>query len=90
MSLQVCPNCEFIGKSRRVTPGSLAIELVLWGIGILTAIFVIGLLILVGAVGYSVWRLAARHDACPHCGNKHMVSEKSPVGQRIIDRRVLP
>lgn len=90
MALLVCPNCEFIGKPRVVTPGSLGIEIVLWIVGILTILIVIGFFILAGAVGYSIWRLAARHDACPSCGNRHMVSENSPVGRRIIDRRVLP
>jgi hypothetical protein len=56
-----CPRCSFDGYSKIVTPGSFAMEVVLW------------LFFLLPGIIYSVWRLTARHEACPKCGEKSLV-----------------
>lgn len=86
MSSFVCTNCESVGMPRRITPGSIWIELLLWGLGLVTVIFVIGVFILLGALGYSIWRISARYSACPFCGHRNMVLKDSPAGRRIIER----
>lgn len=83
----VCTNCGFVGIAKRVTPGSIWLELGLWSSGLLTLIFGIGLLILLGALIYSIWRIAARYYACPSCGARNMVPDISPVGRKIIEQQ---
>jgi hypothetical protein len=81
----VCPNCHFVGAARTHTPGSLGVEIFLWLFGLVTLLFVIGFFVLMGAAGYSIWRLAGRHSACPSCSHKSMVPTTSPVGRDILD-----
>lgn len=57
-----CPNCKATGVPVRVTPGSFALEVLLW------------LTFILPGVIYSVWRLAARHRACACCGWRYVVS----------------
>jgi hypothetical protein len=68
----ICPNCGFEGKPKRVTKGSILIELFLW-------IF----LIIPGLV-YSIWRLTSRYDACPDCTAPNMVPLDSPRGKKLL------
>jgi hypothetical protein len=68
----ICPNCGFEGKPKRVTKGSILIELFLW-------IF----LIIPGLI-YSLWRLTSRYDACPQCAATHMVPLNSPRGKKLM------
>ena len=56
-----CPRCGFDGYTRTVTPGSFGMELFLW------------LLFLLPGLIYGIWRLAARYQACPKCGEKNWI-----------------
>ena len=67
----VCLNCGYIGKPKKVTKGSFAIEIILW------------LLMIVPGVVYSIWRLTTRHEACPTCGAINMIPLDSPKGQEL-------
>jgi len=67
-----CPRCGFDGYPKIVTPGSFAIEVVLW------------LFFLLPGLIYSIWRLSARHKACPKCG------EKSPIPIEMHRRSQAP
>lgn len=82
----VCTNCGHVGIARRITPGSILIELCLWGTGLLTIIFGIGLLILVAALVYSLWRISARYYACAACLGRNLVPDNTPAGRRIIEQ----
>lgn len=79
----VCVQCERVGNSKRITPGSLGLEVVLWLGGFALLPVGIGVLVLIGALAYSIWRLAAKYDGCPSCGARSMVPADSPAGQRI-------
>lgn len=69
---RVCMQCGFVGYPKTVTPGHILLELLAW------CLFIIpGLL-------YSLWRHAARHQACPQCGAKGMIPKTSPVAQRFL------
>lgn len=68
----VCTNCGHHGKPKRVTKGSILIEIVAW-----CAMIVPGII-------YSLWRLTTRHDACPSCGATNMVPAQSPRGQQML------
>jgi hypothetical protein len=61
-----CPNCGTVGKPKKITKGSLLIEIVLWLFMILP-----GLL-------YSMWRLTTKYQACPSCLAPNMIPVDSP------------
>lgn len=86
----VCVTCASLGLPVRKTPGSLGLEIALWLLGIVTLPILIGGLILLGALAYSIWRLAGRYDACPRCGGRQMVPRDSPVGTEIVLKHYAP
>ncbi len=68
----VCTRCFSAGKPKRVTRGSMLVELALW------------LCFLVPGLIYSLWRLTTRYDGCRVCGAAEVVPANSPAAQRII------
>lgn len=72
MSEKICTACGHRGKTKRVTKGSILIEIVLW------------LAFLVPGVIYSLWRLTTRHDACASCGSTAVVPVDSPIGRKLL------
>lgn len=68
----LCINCGYQGRPKRITRGSILIELVLW------------VLIIPGLV-YSLWRLTSgRQMVCPSCREPKIIPLTSPVAQKII------
>jgi len=68
---QVCTSCGTVGLSKRVTRGSIVIEIFLW------------VLFCFPGLIYSIWRLSTRHNACARCGGQALVPISSPMGQKI-------
>lgn len=68
----VCTRCGSQGVPRTETPGSVAVELVLW------------LLLIVPGIIYSVWRGSARRKVCRVCGSPEVVPAASPRAQQIV------
>ena len=68
----VCTQCGHVGWPTKVTKGHFLIEVLLW------------LCFLIPGIIYSVWRLTSRHDACPMCGNPHMIPKNSPMAKKFI------
>ena len=68
---RICSHCGYLGAPKRVTKGSIIIELILW------------LCLLIPGIIYSVWRLTTRYDACPKCGATNMVPTNSPMGAKL-------
>lgn len=62
-----CKTCGHSGPTATKTPGSLAIEIVLW------------LMLIVPGIIYSLWRISARKAACTACGSTDLVPPDSPV-----------
>lgn len=73
--IMVCLRCEDAAEPARVTPGSIWIEIVLW------------LAFLVPGLVYSIWRLTARHHACPNCGGADLVPLHSSAARRVLAGR---
>ena len=67
-----CTRCGVVAVPRRITKGTLGIEIVLW------------LLLLVPGVLYSIWRLTSRYDGCRSCGSSELVALTSPTGREIV------
>lgn len=70
----VCTSCETVGPSKRVTKGSLLIEIFLW------------LCFLVPGLLYSLWRLTTRYDACRSCLSTTLIPSNSPAGQKFLKK----
>lgn len=66
-----CTTCGHEGKTRTVTRGSIAIEIVLW------------LCLLVPGLIYSIWRLSSKTEACSSCGATTLVPATSPVAVKM-------
>lgn len=72
---KICTRCLVVGQVRRVTRGSLLIELILW------------LVFIVPGLIYSIWRLTTRYAACKACGSTELVPVSSPRGQQLLQSR---
>ncbi len=70
MSL-VCSRCGHVGEPVSSTPGSMAIELVLW------------LCLLLPGLVYSLWRLSRRHPVCAKCGSADLLPLDTPRGREL-------
>lgn len=70
--MQICRECGTVGRVKKITPGSIFIELVLW------CCFIIPGLI------YSFWRLSKRHSACAVCGAANLLPVESPAGKKML------
>lgn len=70
----VCTQCGSIDSVKKITPGSFAIEIVLW------------LCFLIPGLIYSLWRLAARRKGCGVCGSAALVPAASPMGRKITSQ----
>jgi hypothetical protein len=67
----ICATCGTRTNGRKVTKGSILIELILW------CCFIIPGLI------YSVWRLTTKARVCHACGAATLVPLNTPVGQKL-------
>lgn len=67
----ICSACGHRGPPKRITKGSLLIEIVLW------------LCFLVPGIIYSLWRINSRFDACASCGATALIPVASPRGRKL-------
>ena len=69
----ICSNCGYSGNFRKITKGSIIIELFLW------------LLFIIPGLIYSLWRLTSQYKACPKCEAPNMVPIDSPRGIKLAE-----
>lgn len=67
----ICKNCGSQERTKSITRGSIAIEIVLW------------LLFILPGVIYSVWRLTTRRRGCRSCGGE-VIDVNSPMGKKLV------
>lgn len=72
MSKVVCTSCGYMGEPKKITKGSIGIELFLW------------LCFIVPGILYSLWRLSSRYEGCPTCGQKTLIPINSPMAKKFI------
>ena len=70
----ICPNCGFKGDRKKITKGSISIELILW------------LCFIVPGLIYSIWRVSSRYYGCPECGVLNMLPVNSPKGKKLLEK----
>lgn len=68
----VCLQCGHHGPRKKITKGSLFVELFLW------------LIFLLPGFIYSIWRHASRYFGCPKCGAPNVIPEDSPVAKKFL------
>lgn len=83
---KLCTTCGYVGWEKSIMPGSFWLELGLWAVMLMScALHVyVGMIMLLFAVGYSIWRLAAKRKACPQCSAAPMIPVMSPVAQKFF------
>ena len=84
---KICKNCGFIGKEKKKVRGTLSMELSLWVLGLILLIFPpLGILVLIFALFYSLYRLASpKLVICPSCKAENcMIPIDSPIGQKLF------
>lgn len=69
---RLCVQCEFKGKAKPETKGSIGVEIILW------------LCFLLPGMIYSVWRLSNKSMICPSCGCRDLVPLDSPRAKKIL------
>jgi len=67
----ICSTCGTPGKPKKVSRGSLLIEIILW------------CCFLVPGILYSLWRMGSKQKVCRKCGSPSMVPVNSPVGRKL-------
>lgn len=72
----LCTSCGHIGRSAKITKGSIFIELILW------------LCVLIPGLIYTTWRLTSRHEACPQCKSTTIIPVDSPMGRKFIQQNL--
>ena len=65
--IMYCQNCGTKAKPKKITKGSIGMEIVLW------------IFFIVPGLIYSVWRLSTRQSACPSCKQPGMIPLSSPL-----------
>lgn len=67
-----CTRCGTVCVPKTITPGTFALELILW------------LFLILPGLAYTLYRLSARHTACPICGEPHMIPTTTPRARAMI------
>lgn len=70
-TVRLCAACGSVARPWNHTPGSIGIELLFW------------LCFLLPGVLYSIWRLASRKPACPHCLSHDLLPIDTPRAQHL-------
>lgn len=68
----MCARCGTLARPRIVTPGSLAIEVLLWCV------------LIVPGVLYGLWRASRRKHVCAACGSGELLPADSPMAARLL------
>ena len=72
--LFVCRACGYHGKPKKITKGSIWLEIALW------------ICFLFPGIIYTVWRLTSKYKACPLCKSAEIIPEDSPVGKQLLSK----
>jgi hypothetical protein len=80
----LCLKCGYLGFQKKYMKGSFQTELLIWGLGLVGLLILVGVLILIFALGYSLWRLVNKYMGCPACGEAGMISVHSPVARKFL------
>lgn len=80
----VCRDCGHNARPISKARGYLSVEIMLWLTGFCTILFGIGLVLLVIALIYSVWRLFSREKVCEKCRGTNIIPEDTPNGQQLL------
>jgi len=71
----ICTTCKSVGTPKKVTPGSIWIEIILW-----VAFIFPGLL-------YSIWRLISKKEVCSQCGSSTLIPLDTPAGKELLGKK---
>lgn len=81
--MEVCTMCGYAGSSVLSSKGSFLMEVGVWLLCFFAVAFA-GLVALLVALGYSIYRLVSREKVCPSCGKPAMIPATSPRGKKVM------
>ena len=87
---KICTQCGMVNKGVRKHPGNSALELLIWGAGIIGGLMIalpLFFLVLVGLC-YTMWRSTNEYRVCSSCGHSGMVGLDTPVGKKLQEQYV--
>lgn len=70
----ICTTCGYVGKVKKLTKGSIWIEIVLW------------LCFLLPGVIYSLWRLMSKQNVCAKCNSPTIIPIDTPKGKELLSK----
>jgi hypothetical protein len=76
----LCKDCGSKIRPKTKAKGSLILEVGLWLLGLIGAVFTLGLTLLIPFV-YSIWRLCSKYKGCPECNSINFIPVNSPMAQ---------
>ncbi len=86
----VCTACGSVGYPKKAVKGSSIIELAFWVFaiaGLLTLSFpgpLLGFILLIFAISYSLWRIVSKYHACRKCGQATVIPVDTPMGRKSL------
>ena len=85
--MNICLQCHTVNEGVKKNPGSFALELLIWGAGIIGGLIAAPLffLVLVGLC-YTMWRITNPYRVCSSCGHRGMVGVDTPAGKRLQEQ----
>jgi hypothetical protein len=89
LNQSVCLACGSLSDPKKVTQGSGAMETGLWIIGVVSLPMMgIGVLILIAALIYSLWRFGSKRlMKCRRCGSDEVIPADTPRGRAELQKQ---
>ncbi len=74
-----CMTCGSQTEGKVRYAGSFAVELIAWLLAAVAGAATGAWWLMLGALGFTVWRQASRRTGCEHCGSASIVPADSPA-----------
>jgi hypothetical protein len=85
--LAICATCGTVAIPNEYGSGSGAIAACLWIFGfLLLVVYGLGLILLLIAFFYTLWRGMSVYSGCAHCRSKEIMSPQSPRGKILLQQ----
>lgn len=85
----ICKACGHRAKPEKRTPSYFIVELLVW-IGAIAFALAYHWIVLLAAIGFSLWRFTSARRVCPKCGSLDVIPVDSPIGQQLAKLREPP
>jgi hypothetical protein len=89
-----CTACGSLTYPSSKVPGSACGEFILFFLSfgsciiglLIPLLFILAIFLFLGFIGYGIWRLTNRRDACTQCGEGQLIPATSPVAMQMMSK----